>query len=133
VGRTPAAREAFTRYVVEAWSFALRSNDPSPVTDLSPRKRPCEGCRELQAELRKRHRQHWYVDFPGASVRRVRTAAGKAPGTWTGTAVVDIPASRSYFDDGTFRNDNAAHRGATFSVTFRPDGRRWSLLAFSVR
>jgi hypothetical protein len=45
---------------------------------------------------------------------------------------VDIPASRSYFDDGTFRNDNQTHEGAVFEVTMRKEARRWTLLGFRV-
>lgn len=127
---TAAGRRAFAEFVVAAWGHALRTNDAGPVTGLSPAGQPCQGCKELAAELRKRKKQGWYVDFPGAEVRRVVLGGAGAPATYLARATVDIPRSISYFDDGTFRNDNDAHRGATFEVRMRFDKKRWSLLAF---
>jgi hypothetical protein len=132
---TVASRKAFARVVVDSWSHALMTNRAEAVTRLSTGRRkgrPCQGCEELGRELAEREREGWSVDFPGADVGRttVRPAARRA--TWIARAEVDIPASRSYFDDGTFRNDNEAHEGATFEVSMRKDGRRWTLLGFRV-
>ncbi|WP_148574488.1 hypothetical protein [Nocardioides caldifontis] len=131
---TRHAREAFVRFVVDAWGYALRHNDPSVVTDLSPRpKQPCAGCPELAQELARRSEDGWHVDFPGAEVRRVRLAPGSVPGTVLGTATIDVPASVSYFDDGSVRNTNEEHRGTTFEVLTRRDGEGFALLGFQVR
>ena len=58
-------------------------------------------------------------------------------GVEVGTVVVDIPESQSFFEDGTFRNDNEAHKGATFLIDLRADGQgkkqHWTLLAFSIK
>ena len=127
----PAGREAFARFVVDRWSYALRTNDAEAVTALSPATSPCRGCRDLREELAQRRKEGWFVDFPGAEVRRVRLAR-QAPDSFLATMTVDIPASRSYFDDGAFRNDNEAHPGASFQVLMRLDKKRYTLLAFQV-
>lgn len=125
---------AFVAHVVEGWGYALQTNDPSVLLDASGRE-PCRGCEELRRELEQRDQEGWYVRFPGAEVREV-TFRADGPVT-VASATVDIPASQSVFDDGTFRNDNAARRGRQFLVHIRPDGqgerRRWTLLAFSLR
>ena len=127
------ARTAFLRFVIDAWGYALRHNDPSPVVGLSPsRKQPCAGCAELQSELAKRREQGWYVDFPGAEVRRVEVADGPEPGTFLAAARIDIPASVSYFEDGSMRNTSEEHRGATFELAGRRDGKTFTLLGFRV-
>lgn len=128
----PGSRKDFARFVVDRWGYALRTNQPKAVLELSPRQQPCQGCKDLRAELAKRKKQGWYVDFPGAKVRRVTVNPGEVPGTFVARATVDIPASRSYFDDGLFRNDNKAHKGATFEVRMRLDKKRYSLLAFRI-
>ena len=128
---TAASRKAFVRVVVDSWSHALQTNRADAVTRLS-RARPCQGCQELRRERAERRREGWYVDFPGAEVDRTTVRPAGQPRTWVARAKVDIPASRSYFDDGTFRNDNEAHQGATFEVTMRKDGQRWTLLGFRV-
>ena len=127
-----AGREAFARFVIDRWGYALRTNRSDAVTDLSPRKSQCQGCRELRNELAQRRKEGWYVDFAGADVRRVTLTRGSQAETFLATAKVDIPASRSYFDDGSFRNDNEAHSGATFEVLLRLDKKSYSLLAFQV-
>lgn len=129
-------RKRFAEHVVATWGYALATNDARALTGLSPsRKQPCRGCKEIERELRQRDREGWAVDFPGARVRR--TTLDSDGDRILATTVADIPASRSYFEDGTFRNDNEAHRGAKFLVDLRIDGegkkRRYVLLAFSVR
>ena len=131
---TRKAREAFARFVVETWGYALRHNDPDPVVRLSPGpKQPCAGCEELEKELSERRDGGWYVDFPGAEVRRLRLTAAPDPGVFLASATIDIPASLSYFEDGSVRNDNDAHRGATFELLMRRDGKQFDLLGFQLR
>ena len=43
-----------------------------------------------------------------------------------------MPASRSYFDDGTYRNDNEAHPKVDFTVRMRHQAGRFVLLGFSI-
>ena len=129
-------RRAFASYVVASWGYALATNDATAVTDLSPsRKEQCRGCKELRAELQRRAKEGWHVAFPGAKVRR--TQLDTRDDRILATTTADIPASQSYFDDGTFRNDNEAHRGAKFLIDLGIAGegrkRRYVLLAFSVR
>ena len=129
-------QKAFAEYVVASWGYALSTNDATAVTGLSPsKKEQCRGCKELAAELRKRDNEGWHVAFPGASVRK--TTLKREDDRILATTVADLPASESYFDDGTFRNDNEAHRGAKFLIDLRIDGQgkkqRYALLAFSVR
>src|SRR3954452_9402975 len=126
---TAAARKAFASFVIARWGYALRTNDAGAVTGLSPKKQACEGCKDFAAELTKRRKQHWYVDFPGAKVRSV-TVTPAGPHTSVARAKVDIPASTSLFKDGSFRNQNAAHRGATFFVRMAYAGKGYELLAF---
>jgi hypothetical protein len=119
-----------------SWGYALSTNDATAVTGLSPsKKEQCRGCKELATELHRRHKQGWHVQFPGASIRR--TTLERRAERILATTVADIPASQSYFDDGTYRNDNDAHRGAKFLIDLRIDGtakkRHYVLLAFSLR
>jgi hypothetical protein len=128
--------KAFAAYVVASWGDALRTNDATAVTGLSPsKKEQCRGCKDLATELKRRAKDGWHVEFPGASVKR--TTLGREGDRILATTVADIPASQSYFDDGTFRNDNDAHRGAKFLIDLRIDGtakkRHYVLLAFSLR
>jgi hypothetical protein len=129
---TKAGREAFAEFVVERWSYALGTNDASALTDLSPKSGPCQGCKELEAELKKRKKQGWYVDFPGARVTKVDVVPGEEPGVQVATATINVPASESYFEDGELRNENKARKGAKFEVRMRLDGKRFVLLAFRV-
>jgi hypothetical protein len=129
---TEAGRRAFAQFVIDSWSYALATNDASALTDLSPKSGQCEGCAEFAAELKKRRKQHWYVDFPGVKVLRTELSPGDLPGVWVATATINVPASTSYFRNGAVRNENDAHRGATFEVRMRLDGKRFSLLAFRV-
>ena len=129
---TAAGREAFAEFVIARWGYALRTNDATALTELSPESGLCEGCAELQAELKKRKKEGWYVDFPGAKVVKLRVEPGEEPGVQVATATINVPASESYFDDGELRNENDAHKGATFEVRMRLDGKRYVLLAFRV-
>jgi|tagenome__1003787_1003787.scaffolds.fasta_scaffold20987796_4 hypothetical protein len=138
---TAKAREAFARYVVDAWSYALRTNQPGLVTDLSQKKQLCKGCGQFRTELAQRRKDGWYVDFPGTDVQKVvvkpfsgRHASANAhlPKTYSAHAVVDIPASRSYFDDGSFRNVNDAHPNAPFDVLMTYLKGKYALLEFQV-
>jgi hypothetical protein len=126
-----ASRKEFASVVVDSWSHALQTNRARSVTRLT-NGGSCQGCAELRRELAGRKKEGWYVDFPGAEVGRTKVRPGGPSGTWVARVKVDIPASRSYFDDGTFRNDNEAHGNATFEVSMRKDGKRWRLLGFRV-
>jgi hypothetical protein len=70
------------------------------------------------------------VDFRGVDVRRLRVSG--PPRAAVARAVVDIPASDSFHDDGTFRNTSPAHAGASFVVRMRFTGRAYRLVSFSV-
>ena len=102
------------------------------MSDLSPKSGPCEGCPELETELKKRKKQGWYVDFPGAKVVKIKVGPGQEPDAHVATATIIVPASTSYFKNGEVRNENAAHKGATFEVQMRLDGKQYVLLAFRV-
>lgn len=129
---TDVGRKAFAEFVIDRWGYALRTNDASALTDLSPKAAPCQGCVDLQRELAKRRKQGWYVDFPGAKVVKVDLAAGDLPGVQVATARINVPASESYFEDGELRNENDARKGAAFEVRMRLNGKRYVLLAFRV-
>jgi len=129
---TAKARAEFARFVVTAWGYALRTNKPGLVTDLSPTKAPCKGCHDFQSELAARKKRHWYVDFPGADIRKVAVHKQGAPKTYLAHVVVDIPASRSYFDDGSFRNVNNAHPRAPFDVVMSYVKGKYTLVEFQV-
>jgi hypothetical protein len=130
---TTASRKAFARFVMDRWSYALSTNDAAAVTSLSAAGKPCVGCADLTKELATRKKQGWFVDFPGLTVDRVevRSLSG-AKGVWAATARVDIPASRSYFEDGSFRNDNEAHPNTPFTVEMRLAGKRYVLVSYEV-
>jgi hypothetical protein len=127
-------KRAFVEYIVDGWGYGLQTNDPSVLIKASGRK-PCRGCGALRSELKQREKERWYVQFPGAKVRKV-TFRPDGP-IEVATAIVDIPASTSFFDDGTFRNDNKARKGARFLIDIRADGKRkkrqWTLVAFSIK
>lgn len=127
-----AGREAFAEFVIARWGYALQTNDATALTDLSPTSAPCEGCAELRAELRTRKQDGWYVDFPGAKIVELQVEPGELPGVQVANATINVPASESYFDDGELRNENAAHKGASFEVRMRLDGNHYVLLAFRV-
>lgn len=129
---TPDGRKAFTEFVVERWGYALATNDASAVTDLSAKGSSCQGCKELEKELAKRSKQEWAVDFPGATVDKITVKGAGAPATFESTAVIDIPASRSYFEDGTYRNENEAFKNAEFVVGMKYTQARYVLLSYRV-
>lgn len=129
-----AGKRAFVSYIIDGWGYALQTNDASVLLDAAGKK-PCRGCDSLRKELSQRDKEEWYVQFPGADVRKV-TFRADGP-VEVATAVADIPESRSFFEDGTFRNDNKAHKRAKFVIDIRADGqgkrRHWTLLAFSIK
>lgn len=131
---TPAGREAFARFVIDSWVYALSTNDASVLLDLSPKAGPCEGCPDLRDELRKRKKQGWYVDLPGVRVVKLPppVSLSSEPGVFVATATINVPRSTSYFKDGEVRNVNEAHKGADFEVRMRLDGKRYALLAYRV-
>ena len=110
--------------------YALSTNDAAPLTRLGG-KSPCGGCRPLAAELARRAKRGWVVDFAGLTVRRLTVA--KVQGAETvARATVDIPASDSYNTDGSFRNTSPAHAGSTFVVRMRYADKRYRLVSFTV-
>lgn len=130
-GKGPNGQRAFARFVMDAWSWSLITNDASPLLAASPsRTKPCEGCRRLERELANRADEGWYVDFPGLTVGRTRLARDGT--TVTATTRVDIPESDSFFEDGTYRSSSPAHPDATFRVRMRLVDGDYRLLAFSV-
>jgi hypothetical protein len=129
---TDAGREAFAEFVVARWGYALATNDATALTDLSPKSGPCGGCPELEAELKKRKKEGWYVDFPGAKVVKLEVTPGDDPESYVAVATINVPASTSYFKDGEVRNENEAHKGSSFEVRMRLDGKSYVLLAFRV-
>jgi hypothetical protein len=129
---TPAAREAFAEFVVARWGYALATNEPGAVTDLSPEGAPCKGCSDLEKELTNRSKEGWNVDFPGAEVNKVTVEPAGPPRTFDAVATIDIPESQSYFEDGSFRNDNKAFDDAEFTVQMRWTGNRYLLLSYSL-
>lgn len=127
----PEGQEAFARFVMEAWSWSLRTNDASPLLEVSPsRKQPCDGCRTLDRELDARAKEGWYVDFPGLTVASTRLRP--AGDTVVATAKVAIPESDTYQDDGSYRSTSPAHEDATFTVTMRLTKAGYRLVSFSV-
>ena len=105
--------------MIDSWGYALQTNDAAAVTALSPSAARARAARSSTPELAERRKEGWYVDFPGARSTGRRSPRAVEPGSGSPRATVDIPASASYFDDGTFRNDNEAHKGATFEVRMR--------------
>lgn len=122
-------RRAFGEYALQAWIHALNTNDPGALMDAGGR-RPCEGCRTLARELRRRDRQGWHVVLD--DVRVSRTSVSEEGGRTRVTMRVSIPESHSYHDDGTYRSTNPAHPRSTFEVEIRHTGRRFELLSFAL-
>lgn len=122
-------REEFAAHVLQAWIYALNTNDPAPLLSVSG-KRPCSGCAELQRELRKRDRQGWHVALEGVRVARTRFASPQ--GTTLARMRVAIPESETYFEDGRLRGTNPGHRRSTFEVEMRHTGKGFRLVSFSL-
>jgi hypothetical protein len=127
----PKGQRAFAEHVIASWAWSLQANDPAPLLAASrSRKRPCNGCRDLARELRKRDRQGWYVDLPPVGVDRTRL---RRDGTLVvARSRVDIPESDTYFYDGSFRSTSRAHDDATFLVRMRRAEDRYVLVSFTV-
>lgn len=125
---TTAGKKAFARYVVDTWDYALLTNDPEPLLRLSPGKKPCVGCKQLESELKKRKKQGWYVDFPGAEVKDVEI--DKRAGLSLAQMSVSIPESDSYNDDGSYRSTSPAHAKGSFEVEMRFQKRSFELVSF---
>lgn len=126
-----AGQKAFAGFVMDAWSWSLRTNDATPLLDASPsRKQPCDGCAALDKELTGRAKEGWYVDFPGLEVARTRLR--QSGDTVVATSVVTIPESDSYQEDGSYRSTSPAHEDASFTVTMRPTKTGYRLVSFRV-
>ena len=122
-------REAFAEYVLQAWIYALNTNDPQPLVDVSGAE-PCGGCRQLQSELEDRAEEGWYVALEG-----VRVASTRVPTSGRTSRVlmsVNLPESDTFYDDGRFRSTNPAHPRSTFEVEMTYTGKRFRLDAFSL-
>lgn len=122
-------REDFAAYVLQAWIYALNTNDPGPLLSVSGKK-PCSGCAELQRELRKRERQGWHVALEGVRVAGTRLTSPQ--GTTLARMRVSIPESETYFEDGRLRGTNPGHRRSTFEVEMRHTGKGFRLVSFSL-
>jgi hypothetical protein len=128
--RGKAGQKVFGRYVMQLWSYGLRTNDPKPLVSLSPKKKPCFGCKPYARSLQQRRKHGWTVDFPGLSVHKV-TAKKVRDNTYV-KAVVDIPESDTYKRDGSYRSTNPAHEGATFEMLVHFEKKGYRLLSFTV-
>lgn len=122
-------REEFAAYVLQAWIYALNTNDPGPLLAASGKK-PCSGCAELQRELRKRERQGWHVALDGVRVAGTKIASPQR--TTLARMRVAIPESETYFEDGRLRGTNPGHRRSTFEVEMRHTGKAFRLVSFSL-
>jgi hypothetical protein len=122
-------RDAFARYVLQAWIYSLNTNDAQALLDISGAK-PCEGCAELAAELESRREAGWYVALEGVRVTRVElTGQGRSA---RAVMSVSIPESSTYNEDGSYRSSNPAHPRSTFEVAMAHGDRRFRLVAFSL-
>lgn len=127
----PQGQRAFAQHVMASWAWALQANDATPLLEAGrSAKRPCEGCRELDRELRRRDRQEWYVDLPAVAVERTRLR--RDGDQVVAQSRIDIPESDTYFYDGTFRSTNPAHDDATFLVRMRKAADRYVLVSFTL-
>jgi hypothetical protein len=127
-GRT--GQRAFAEHVIDLWGYALRTNDAEPLTTLSAGKKPCGGCPALTRTLAQRRSEGWTVDLDAVHVRRIKLT--ERTGVKVARATVDVPESDSYNTDGSYRNANEAHQGATFEVQMRFAGGRYRLVSFTV-
>jgi len=124
-----AGRVAFAEYVLQAWIYALNTNDPDPLLSASGRQ-PCTGCRALARELGAREKDGWYVELSGVRVSsRKVTASGRSA---RALLSVSLPESTSYNTDGSFRSSNPAHPRSTFAVEMTHTRRGFRLDSFSL-
>lgn len=122
-------REAFARYVLQAWIYALNTNDPRTLLGISGKK-PCAGCTQLADELESRRDQGWYVALDAVEVAGVDvTARGRSA---RAVMSVAIPESSTYHADGSFRSGNPAHPSSTFEVDMVHERGQFRLVAFSL-
>jgi hypothetical protein len=115
---------------MDLWGYALRTDDARALVALSAPGRTCRGCAVFADSMATRKKQGWYVDFPGLRVHAVTVKP--VDDNVYAKASVDVPQSDSYDFDGSFRNTNRAHRGATFEVLMHRGTKRFQLLAFTV-
>lgn len=127
---TPAGRRAFARYVLQAWVYALGSNDAGPLVSAGRRGR-CGGCAALERELSRRADRGWSVALPAVAVRGSSQRRGGR--TTSVTLDVDIPAGSTRFDDGRFRSSTPAHPGTRFVVEVARTPERFVLVSYGVR
>lgn len=124
-----AGRVAFARYVLQGWVYALNTNDPRPLLDVSGDE-PCDGCGQLADELAERTEEGWYVALEDVRVSGAEVSSGD--GVSRVVLSVAIPASDTFHRDGTFRSTNPAHPRSSFEVVMAHDGKRFRLLSFSL-
>jgi len=127
-------QQAFAEYVVQSWAYALSTNNATPLADVSAGKKPCQGCTELVEELDARESDGWSVYPFEVTVNRVKLIQS-ALGT-TARVTFDVPETRSFFDDGSFRNSTPATSDAVFTVSMRVEGekaqRAYRLIGFTI-
>jgi hypothetical protein len=126
----PKGQEAFATYVVEGWTYALATNDASILTDVSAGKKPCLGCRELEAELATRASAGWSVYPFDVTIDKVKLSQSNL-GT-NARIRFDVPETKSFFDDGSLRNTNPAHPNSIFTVSMRLGKTAYELIGFTV-
>ncbi len=125
-----AGKKAFATYVVHAWAYSLATNDGSLVLDASAGKRPCQGCRELRAELARRVEEGWSVYPFEVAIDRIRLIESDL-GT-TARVRFDVPETKSFFEDGSLRNTSEAHPDSSFTVSMRREKDVYRLIGFSI-
>lgn len=125
-----AGRKVFAEHVLAVWSYAIGSNDATPLVALSPKKSPCDGCPQLQTELDRRSAEGWFVDFPGARVTSAEVSGNRAASV--ARLAISIPESQAFNADGSFRSSSPAHPDATFEVRMRLVRGDYQLLSFTV-
>ncbi len=123
-------QEAFATYVVEAWAHSLATNDTTLLRKISLGGKPCQGCKKQDKEVAKRTQEGWYVypfEITIDSIRLITTAIGT-----TARVRMDIPETRSFFDDGSFRNTSPAHDDTVFTVSMQAGKKQYRLVGFAI-